>query len=171
MSATEHVVGSEVAADNTIVVLAAPVVAARSTGAYAVIPGLITVPITPSTERNCILHAHVDVRGASQITGAPRLRVDLRIEVSINNGATWTYQPGTLQSFQMRETGNLCSTAASPKVPGLKPSVTWTVRVGGLLATTYLWRVAFQTTNDASVPNGVDPTFQTGTIFVETLGA
>lgn len=171
MSAAQHVVNTQAAADNTIVTI--PITGpARSTAAWSGVPLLVTVDSAYDGSADVIVHAHVDIRSASQVTGMaqPPLMVGVRIEQSIDAGASWTTVVGTPQWFQMRETGALCSAAANPKVPGIKAAATWSVYVGKR-TNTWRFRVAYYTEYDGSYPNGVDPDFWAGTIFVETLGA
>lgn len=172
MSAAEHVVGSAAPGNNTIVTI--PITGpARSTGVWAAVPLLTTVDSTYNGTTDVIVHAHVDIRSAAQAGGVvppEALAVSLRLEVSSNSGASWSPVNGSVQTFQMRETGNLCSTAASPKRPGLKAPATWSVYAGQPTGTRR-YRVAYQTAFDGSTAGGVDPDFWAGTIFVEALGA
>lgn len=173
MSGAGHVVETQESGTNTIKNTANSGAVNNPTALYVVVPGfggdtLVTNTFTVAASSRMPLHASVWVTSNSANSGAVRLRVDLILQQSVDAGVTWTDITGTRRRCQMRETGALCSAAANPKIPGLNHSITWSVYVATIgVGTSY--RVGYKTVNDSST-GGQDPTFENGTIFVETFG-
>ena len=169
LSPTGHVVFTTETGTNTPVVVAPVSLVHNATGIYAVVPGpLQTGSMTIATTTRVILHCSLYMESLTFLAGTS-LRVTLILQQSADAGVSWSDLTGTLQRFQMRNTGAYCNQAGTTDIPGISTMATWSVTVVAT-GNPVLYRCAFQTLND-STTGGVDIRFDTGTIFVETLGA
>ncbi len=166
MSATQHVVGTNEYGNNTTVYVndTGPI---RSVGAYAEVTGLITPALTVTLPTRFLLHATVEVYGATAtFASGVRLRVQMRLEES-TDGVTWSALPYTYRSVRFK---SLNVGVYVLLEPAIRRSVSWTTYVLPAGAARY-YRVAFQTTQAGDVAGGTDPSFKGCSIFIESYGA
>lgn len=171
MSGTGHVVFTTEIGTNTPVSSTGTSGLVRSTGAWSVVnPGtaLVTNSVTIVVTHRTILSASVAFTGQYGAAAAPRLYLELVLQQSVDAGVTFTSIIGTHQGFQLRQVGATLS-GPGAEIPSLSGCATWSTTITPT-GTPTLYRVAFQTTNDAST-GGQDINFLDGTIFLEILGA
>ncbi len=159
MDADTHVVGSAAYGNNTSVAITTTGPIANATALYVVVPGLITASLTIPTTAKCLLHASVGLDNPDQAAG-PMVLVDCILQRSDDVGVSWADLAGTRRRIQMRDT---IPAALSVNQPGIKASISWTVRITPTGAAA-LYRVGYKTVNG-------NITFTNGTIFPEPFGA
>lgn len=169
LSASTHLVGTLEYGNNTTVYVDDTGPIQNATANWVVVPGLITSSVTVTLPTRLLLHASLRIDGAiATFVSTARLRVQLRLERSDDNGVTWTYLDGTYRSFRFKDLS--AKTTYVTYCPAMERSVSWslyTIPTGAPAK----YRVAFKTTDAGDVAGGTDPNIRGATIFIEPYGA